>query len=162
MWLFHSSVSSVFCPALLTFFFYFEIFIYLFGLPDTLTFRDHYRVLHWMTDWPEETQRWGGKKCINRKTPPASTGQRSQGRTFSALLTFLPVKAKCWGAADIFFLPSVAAAFILFIFLPPTPQLSGLLFQALRNGIGCVTIEKNIHMIFSPVCRIPFSEMLHV
>lgn len=88
-----------------------------------LTFRDHYRVLHWMTDWPEETQRWGGEKCINRKTPPASTGQRSQGRTFSALLTFLPVKAKCWGAADIFFLPSVAAAFILFIFLPPTPQL---------------------------------------
>lgn len=113
--------SSV--PLFSLFFFYFEIFIYLFGLPDALTFRDHYRVLHWMTGWPEETQRWGGKKCINRKTPPASTGQRSQGRTFSALLTFLPVKAKCWGAADIFFLPSVAAAFILFIFLPPTPQL---------------------------------------
>lgn len=171
MWLFHSSVSSIFCPSLL----HFEIFIYLFvwsarhfDISETLlTFRDHYRVLHWMTDCPEETQRWG-KKCINRENPTCFHWTAVTGQNFFCTFNIFTCKSQVFEEQltffffRLFFLPSVAATFILFIFFTTCSTATSLLFQALRNGIGCITIERNIHIIYSPVCRIPFSEMLHV
>lgn len=99
------------------------------------------------TDWPAGLRRQGNRIKENKKTKhllPLDSSHR--GRTFSALLTFLLVKAKCW-AADYFFsgcfsFPQSPQLFLSLFFMAACFTATSLLFEALRNGIGCITIEK--------------------
>lgn len=150
------------------------LFIYLFGLPDTLTFQRHFwhfeTTTGFCTEWPTALRRHKDeeKKCINRENPTCFHWTAVTGQNFFCTFNIFTCKSQVFEEQltffffRLFFLPSVAATFILFIFFTTCSTATSLLFQALRNGIGCITIEKNIHIIYSPVCRIPFSEMLRL